>query len=187
MVEPELVANGDVLQADRGKLSVGNGEYGSIEGADAGGTQPDIFHEAFVIDDLHAVANMYHLVEDDGDSADHVLQGPLGRQGDGNTAHAKSRESGGEIHAEMMEAGQQTGEEQQQVQRSPAKAQERRGSVLPEAHHAPAEEAFDYAVQQNQYPDNGCNRDDRRRSRPELAFQQWKGELGNHARQLPRP
>ena len=77
-------------------LAVRDADHRVVEGADAGGAQPDPFDGPFVAVHEHPVPDLEGSVPDDGQRAHHVGEGVLGGERDGESAEAETRHQGGD-------------------------------------------------------------------------------------------
>src|SRR5438105_440834 len=87
-MEPDLVPSRNVL---------GHANNCALRSAEEGGTQPDMHHRASAVAEAAHVSNQNGTVPDYGDSAEQVLDCFLCREGDGEPAHAETRQDGGSV------------------------------------------------------------------------------------------
>src|SRR5262249_9639767 len=94
-----------------GDGAVGNGDDGTLLGAQFGGAKPYVFDRAALVADAAGVADLQSLVGEDGDAAEEVLKGLLRAETDGQAADAETpdaapRQSRGHVDAEAAQCDQ---------------------------------------------------------------------------------
>src|SRR5690606_10606208 len=94
---------GEVFDLAVGDGLVGDEDQGPRPGADARRAEPDGFHEAFHVADLHPVAYFDGLVRKDDDRAEHVGDGVLRGQGHREAADAQAAQEAGDGVAQLLD------------------------------------------------------------------------------------
>ena len=105
-LEKNLVAAAEVLEVDGRHGPVGNRHQRSLLGADAGGTQADIFDHAGTIAEAANIADAEHFVAENGNATEKILDGFLRAEADRQAANAEPGERGAHVEAQVAEHGQ---------------------------------------------------------------------------------
>ena len=100
--EEEPVAHGEVLDADRRELAVGNGDDGAGKRADLRGAKADVLDGALVLAGLAEIAQADGFVPDEEEPAEEVLDRLLGGKGHGDAADAEAGHNGREVDARKV-------------------------------------------------------------------------------------
>ena len=80
-MEEHFVAAVEILEGHGGERSVGDGDKGPVESADARGAQPDIFDGAHIATELAEIAHRNGAIADDRDAAEQIFDGLLRSRG----------------------------------------------------------------------------------------------------------
>src|SRR5215831_20967603 len=110
-MKPIFVTNRENLKIHICDLAVGQRNEGSIEGADPGGAQTDVFHRSDNVGNFQRVSHSHGLIGNERDTGDYVLECLLGGKSNGNAANTDSGECRRWVHAEVVKAKDKPGEE----------------------------------------------------------------------------
>ena len=89
-MEQDLVPHSKILQAHRSKLTIGNGNNGSIEGSKFRRPKANVFYCPLKFTSLAVIPYPDRLVRYDHDPSEQVFQGLLGSESYGNTTYTQS-------------------------------------------------------------------------------------------------
>src|SRR6202041_2127939 len=126
--ELDFVAAGEILNAHGGKCAVGNGELGASVGANAGGSQSDVFDGSGAVGEAAIVADADDVIGKHGDSAKKIFERLLRGKRDGNTANAEAGEHRRQVEAHDGEYGQEGGDDDERPEQAVSQDHERSGA-----------------------------------------------------------
>jgi hypothetical protein len=99
VVKPDLVAQGEVLQAHLSELPVGDGDYGPGDRPEPGRTQANSYDRTLVFPCPAEIPHPDGLVGHDRDPAEQVFQCLLGGKSHRDTAYSKTGDHRRQINA----------------------------------------------------------------------------------------
>ena len=133
--EPEAVAVGEVLDLDRRQLPVRHAHHRPLEGADAGGAQPDVLHGSHPGAVPAEVADADRLVQAERHPAEEVLHGLLRRERQRDAAEAEAGHDPRDVEPEVLEQAEEAERDDEHLGDAAAEVEHRdRGAALL-AHH----------------------------------------------------
>ena len=128
MMKPESVTQGEVFQAHRRQLTIGNGHNGSIQRPDTRRTNADIFDRSKELAHPAHIAHVYWLIRNHHDATEQVLDRFLGAEANGQAADAQPGERGSEIDIRKIEENQNRHDHGRRLQQAVDQAHQRRVS-----------------------------------------------------------
>ena len=133
--EPEAVALGEVLDLDRRQLRVRHAHHRPLEGADAGGAQPDVLDGPHPGAVAAEVPDADRAVQAERHPAEEVLDGLLGRERQRDAAEAEAGHDPRDVEAEVLEQAENAERDDEHLGGAAAEVEHRdRGAALL-AHH----------------------------------------------------
>ena len=101
--QENLVAAAEVLDVDGGNGAVGNRHQRALFGADAGGTQANIFHRPGLVAETADVAHADDFIAENRYAAKKICDRLLRTEADSESANSKARQCGRHVEAEAGE------------------------------------------------------------------------------------
>src|SRR5580704_7618340 len=179
-MEPELIACGEIFELQIRHLPIGEADQGPVASPDPRGTQANVYYDAERVANLQSVSDAYHPVENDGDSTQDIFQSLLSGQRDRNSAHPESRQRGGGVEAEVVEAEHEADENDQHIEYSAAEANHRSGTHVAGAHQAQPNVVLHTVVEKNKQPHARRDGKNTGGAVPELARHQRQADAGEY-------
>src|SRR5580692_2040721 len=99
-LKKNLVAAAEVFEVNRRHGAVGDGDQSALIGADASGTQADVFDYSGAIAEAANVAHAKHFVTENGNAAEKIGNGLLGDEANGQASNAEAGKKSAHVEAE---------------------------------------------------------------------------------------